>query len=76
MGDFALAALVFQKEQSVNEPTVPFEVLVIWRGVQFLTILTFAAFLGWAVWHLYLRFWVIPFARSRMMRFTTGKTDA
>jgi hypothetical protein len=34
----------------------PFEVLVIWRGLQFLTILTFAGFLGWAIWHLYKMF--------------------
>ena len=38
------------------QPKVPFEVLVIWRGVQFLTILTFTAFLGWAIWHLCMMF--------------------
>ena len=39
-------------EETMSEPKVPIEVRVIWRGIQFLTILTFAAFFGWAVWHL------------------------
>ena len=34
------------------EDRLPFEVRVIWRGIQFLTVLTFVAFIVWAIWHL------------------------
>jgi uncharacterized membrane protein len=35
---------------------IPVEVHIIWRGLQFLTIVSFGAFLVWAVMHLYKMF--------------------
>jgi hypothetical protein len=40
------------EERSMSNGKMPFEVRVIWRGLQLLTILTFGAFLIWALQHL------------------------
>ena len=44
------------EETVTDRSKPPLEVLIIHRGIQFLTIITFAAFMAWALWHLYKMF--------------------